>query len=100
MTLAEPSTRSAGRPTVPWAWYSDPAILALEIERIFRRSWQYAGHLGELPEPGSYFASATGPVPIVITLDNDGVLRGFVNVCRHRGAILTDGAATRGTLQC
>ena len=35
-------------------------------------SWQYAGHLGELQGPGSYFASATGPVPVVITLDGDG----------------------------
>ena len=59
-------------PTIPWSWYSDPAILAIELERIFRCSWQYAGHLGELQGPGSYFASATGPVPIVITLDADG----------------------------
>jgi choline monooxygenase len=92
--------RSAGRRTIPWAWYSDPAILALEHERIFRRSWQYAGHLGELDGPGSYFASATGPVPIVVTLDREGTLRGFVNVCRHRGAVLACGAERRGTLQC
>jgi choline monooxygenase len=85
---------------VPWSWYSDPAILALEMERIFRRSWQYAGHLGELQGPGSYFASETGPVPIVITLDTDGELRGFVNVCRHRGAIVATDARKRGTIQC
>ena len=70
------------------------------MERIFRCSWQYAGHLGELQGPGSYFASATGPVPIVITLDGDGALRGFVNVCRHRGAIVATDARKRGTLQC
>jgi choline monooxygenase len=98
MTLSE--TQVGGRPTVPWSWYSDPAILDLELERIFRRSWQYAGHLGELQGPGSYFPSATGPVPVVITLDGDGTLRGFVNVCRHRGAIVATDAAKRGTLQC
>jgi phenylpropionate dioxygenase-like ring-hydroxylating dioxygenase large terminal subunit len=92
--------QSAGRRTIPWAWYADPAILALERERIFRRSWQYAGHLGELDGPGSYFPSATGPVPIVVTLDRDGTLRGFVNVCRHRGALVACGAERRGTLQC
>ena len=85
---------------MPWSWYSDPAILAAEMERIFRRSWQYAGHLGELQGPGSYFASATGPVPIVITLDGDNDLRGFVNVCRHRGAIVATDARKRGTIQC
>ncbi len=91
---------SLGRPTVPWSWYSDPAILKLELERIFRCSWQYAGHLGELQGPGSYFASETGPVPIVITLDADRELRGFVNVCRHRGSIVATDAHKRGTLQC
>ncbi len=91
---------SLGRPTVPWSWYSDPAILSLEMERIFRRSWQYAGHLGELQGPGSYFASETGPVPIVITLDPDGELRAFVNVCRHRGAIVATDAHRRRTIQC
>src|SRR5262249_18707067 len=88
------------RPTVPWSWYSDPAILALELERIFRCSWQYAGHLGELQGPGSYFASGTGPIPIVITLDEDQALRGFVNVCRPRGAIVATDARKRGTIQC
>jgi len=94
------STQVGGRPTIPWSWYSDPSILALEIERIFRCSWQYAGHLGELQGPSSYFASETGPVPIVITLDADGKLRALVNVCRHRGALVAVGAGKRGTLQC
>jgi choline monooxygenase len=93
-------TETSGRPTTPWTWYSDPAILDLELERIFRCSWQYAGHLGELQGPGSLFPSATGPIPIVITLDDEGVLRGFINVCRHRGAIVATEAAKRGTVQC
>ncbi len=100
MTLTQPPTDSAGRDTLPWSWYSDPAILARELDAIFRRSWQYAGHLGELHGPGSYFASATGPVPIVITLDDEETLRGFVNVCRHRGALVATDARRRGTLQC
>ncbi len=98
--MSIPETITPGRATLPWSWYSDPAILQRELQRIFRCSWQYAGHLGELPEPDGYFASATGPVPIVITRDSDGVLRGFVNVCRHRGAVVAAGSAQRGTLQC
>lgn len=93
-------TATAGRDTNPWSWYIDPAIAALEHERIFRREWQYAGHLGDLQGPGSYVVSPTGPVPILLTLDGDGVLRGFINVCRHRGAIMATGAARRGTVQC
>ncbi len=100
MTISDPETRTAGRPTVPWSWYSDPAILTAEMERIFRCSWQYVGHLDELQGPGSYFASETGPLPIVVTLDGEGTLRAFVNICRHRGAIVATGAVKRGTLQC
>jgi choline monooxygenase len=100
MSATESATQTEGRPTIPWSWYSDPAILAAEMNHIFHRSWLYAGHLAELKGPGSYFASATGPVPIVITLDADNVLRGFVNVCRHRGAIVATDAGRRGTIQC
>jgi choline monooxygenase len=39
-------------------------------------------------------------VPLVITLDDEGELRAFVNVCRHRGAIVATDAQRRGTLQC
>jgi phenylpropionate dioxygenase-like ring-hydroxylating dioxygenase large terminal subunit len=78
----------------------DPDVLRREQERIFRRAWQYAGHLGEVAEPGSYAPARAGDVPILLTRDRDGVLRGFVNVCRHRGAQLVDGAARRETVQC
>ena len=47
--------------TLPYSWYSDPEILRREQERIFRPAWQYVGHLGELPEPGTYFATQRRP---------------------------------------
>ena len=34
---------TTGVRTIPFDWYSDPAVLRLERERIFRRTWQYAG---------------------------------------------------------
>jgi nitrite reductase/ring-hydroxylating ferredoxin subunit len=100
MAAARAQPSAAGRDTLPWSWYSDPGILAIEKQRIFRRSWQYAGHLGELDGPGSYFPSQTGPVPIVVTLDAHGALRAFINICRHRGALVATEPACRGTLQC
>jgi len=85
--------------TLPYAWYTDPEILERERERIFRPAWQYAGHTGQLAEPG-YFATEVAGTPVVVTRDRDGVLRGFVNVCRHRGFALAEGEAGRETLQC
>jgi phenylpropionate dioxygenase-like ring-hydroxylating dioxygenase large terminal subunit len=86
--------------TLPWSWYSDPEVLRREGERIFARAWQYVGHLGQLAGDGSYFASVTGQIPVVVTRARDGQLRGFLNVCRHRGHVVASGASTRETLQC
>jgi choline monooxygenase len=85
--------------TLPYGWYTDPEILRREQERIFRSTWQYVGHTGQLAQPG-YFAAEAGRTPIVVTRDRDGVLRGFVNVCRHRGHVVAEGEGTRETLQC
>ncbi|HEY6836688.1 MAG TPA: aromatic ring-hydroxylating dioxygenase subunit alpha [Gaiellaceae bacterium] len=86
--------------TLPASWYSEPAVLELERERIFAFSWQYAGPAELVAEPGSFLASEAGHVPVVITRAADGDLHGFVNVCRHRGHVVAQGAGCRATLQC
>jgi len=86
--------------TLPWSWYTDPAVLDLERERIFQRSWQYVGHLGDVPEPGSFSASFVGDVPVVVVRDKEDALRAFLNVCRHRGSLVCEGTGRRETLQC
>jgi choline monooxygenase len=85
--------------TLPWRWYHDPETLRREEERIFRRTWQYVGHTGQA-EPGGYFAATAGTVPVVVTRAHDGMLRAFLNVCRHRGSVVAEGAGRRETLQC
>jgi phenylpropionate dioxygenase-like ring-hydroxylating dioxygenase large terminal subunit len=86
--------------TLPWSWYTDPAVLQLERERIFRRSWQYVGHAGDVPEPGSFAAAWIGDVPVVLVRDKEDELRAFLNVCRHRGSLVCEGSGRRETLQC
>ena len=86
--------------TLPAAWYSDPDVLAQERLRIFASAWQYAGPSAQVAEPASFFASVAGHVPVAIVRGRDGELRGFVNVCRHRGHIVVEGAGCRETLQC
>ncbi|HEY2741360.1 MAG TPA: aromatic ring-hydroxylating dioxygenase subunit alpha [Gaiellaceae bacterium] len=85
--------------TLPFSWYTDPEILRQEEERILRPAWQYVGHTGQLARPG-YFATRVGRTPVVVTRDRDGVLRSFVNVCRHRGHVVVSGDGSRETLQC
>jgi phenylpropionate dioxygenase-like ring-hydroxylating dioxygenase large terminal subunit len=90
----------AGGATLPAEWYYDPAILRLEQERIFRRSWHYAGRADEVAKPGSWFSCFAGTIPVVVTRDQEDTLNAFVNVCRHRGHVIATGAGQRQTLQC
>jgi peroxiredoxin/nitrite reductase/ring-hydroxylating ferredoxin subunit len=93
-------TTVADNRTLLWSWYSDPAVLELEQSQIFARSWQYAGHTGQLAEPGSFLATHAGRLPIVVVRNREGDLAGFVNVCRHRGSVLCVGEGRRETIQC
>ena len=86
--------------TNAWAWYYDQEVWAREQERIFACSWQYVGHTGTLARAGDFFTARCGRVPIVVTRVDDGELRAFVNVCRHRGSTVVEGAGNRKTLQC
>ena len=36
------------------AFYTDPGIYELELERIVYRNWILAGHVSELPSPGDF----------------------------------------------
>jgi carnitine monooxygenase subunit len=39
-------------------------------------------------------------VPVAVVRGSDGLLRGLVNVCRHRGHLVVEGTGCRETLQC
>jgi phenylpropionate dioxygenase-like ring-hydroxylating dioxygenase large terminal subunit len=86
--------------TLPASWYTDPDVLRLEEQRLFARSWQYAGRAAAVEEPGCFLAVRAGNVPLVVARGKDGVLRAFVNVCRHRGHIVVQESGCRETLQC
>ncbi len=86
--------------TLPATWYSDAAHFEVEQDRVFARSWQYVAHTGELASPGDYVTARIGRVPIVLTRDAAGRIRGLVNVCRHRGHEVAEGSGNRRTLQC
>jgi len=93
-------TTDAGARTLPYDWYVEPAVLRLEQELIFGRCWQYAARLDQVAEPGQLTTAWAGSLPVVLARARDGELRGFVNVCRHRGHLLCDGDDRRETIQC
>lgn len=86
--------------TLPYAWYVDPEVARLEQERLFGRFWQYAARTDQVAEPGQLATAVAGTLPVLLARGRDGALRGFVNVCRHRGSILCEHDERRETIQC
>jgi len=89
-------------PTLDGVYYTDPGILAAEFERIFEREWYYAGRADEVAAPGRFIRRRVGRETIVLVRGRDQVIRGFLNVCRHRGAqlCLTDRGEAGKTIRC
>ena len=74
VTLA--AVEAAASPqTLPWSWYVDPAVLATEQERVFRRHWQYVARRDQLDEPGRYVAARAGDVPVLLVRGREGAAR-------------------------
>lgn len=81
------------RPTlVPAERYYSPAFAQLEIERMWPKVWQLACTVDHVAEPGDFFEYRCGPYSVLIVCGDDGVLRAFQNVCRHRGNSLCSGS--------
>ena len=92
-----PITEASGLPN-PAYWSED--WLKLEQERIFRRSWVFAGAGAEIAEPGAMKPVEIGGAPLVILRDGEGKVRSFHNFCRHRGTQLVTEPCRKSTLTC
>ncbi len=68
--------------------YTDPQVFDAEMERIFERTWVYAGHESELPAAGDYKTILAGTQPVILTRHEDGRVHALYNRCRHRGAVV------------
>lgn len=92
--LAEPATDrfesliASCRPgySLPQAFYTDDDIYRRDLEKIFYRHWLMAGHVAQLPEPGSYFLYEIDGESLIITRDRENEIHALWNVCRHRGS--------------
>lgn len=97
----DPNVPLAECRTIPAAWYFDPRILELEQRTAFAQSWQLVGRTDQVREPGQFVTGEIAGEPIVVVRGNDGVLRGFFNVCRHHAAaVVTEPAGCLKRLTC
>ncbi len=83
------------------AFYTDPAVYRADLDLIFYRHWIFIGQEPDVPQPGDVMALHVGEAPVLILRDDDGAVRAFHNVCRHRGAqLVADGRGQVGNLVC
>ena len=86
---------------LPAVAYTSTDVLAWEVEHLFEGSWVCVGRSG-VGEPGAQRAVVVGTASAVLVRGDDGTLRAFSNVCRHRGheLVAIGAAAERNVIRC
>jgi salicylate 5-hydroxylase large subunit len=79
----------SGNDRVPYWIYTDQAIYARELERIFKgATWNYVGLECEIPKPGDFKRTFIGDQSVLIVRDQDAGVNALLNRCAHRGVQL------------
>jgi Rieske 2Fe-2S family protein len=87
--------------TLPQKYFVSPEVFEEEQEKIFARQWVLVGHQSEVARAGDFFLGDVAGESVIISRDRDGVVRGFYNVCRHRGTRLCEeGRGHAAAIQC
>lgn len=71
-------------------FYSDEEVFRLDLERVWRTSWLFAGHSCEISKTGDYFTVEVECDSVVVMRDRNGQARAVHNVCRHRGSLICE----------
>ena len=101
-TNSRPEVVASDALTLPQSYYTDPAWFQKEMEAIHFDMWLCAGRAGQIPKPGDYFLCKIANANVIIVRDDQGEVRAFHNVCRHRGTLLCkeETGTFAGRIQC
>jgi phenylpropionate dioxygenase-like ring-hydroxylating dioxygenase large terminal subunit len=83
--------------TMPAFTYTSPEFYQREVERIWRKTWNF---IGSARNNGDYFTLNFAGVPTIVLRDHDGKMRAFANTCRHRGSELLEGKGNCKLIVC
>jgi nitrite reductase/ring-hydroxylating ferredoxin subunit len=79
---------------VPASRYTSRDFAELEEERLWPHVWQIACTVDHVPEPGDFYEYRCGRLSVIVVRGDDGSLRAFQNVCRHRGNSICQGSGS------
>src|SRR5882724_3636275 len=93
--------RSAGAKSLPQKYFVSPEMFAEEQKKIFSKQWLLVGHQSQIPDAGDYVVQQVIGESLIVIRDKSGEIRGFFNVCRHRGTRLKEDACGHASaIQC
>jgi glycine betaine catabolism A len=94
-------TFAAGAKTLAQQYFISPDVFMQEQEQIFSAQWVLVGHESQIPKTGDYIIQEVAGESLIVLRDKDAVVRGFYNVCRHRGTRLCEDASGQvRAIQC
>jgi phenylpropionate dioxygenase-like ring-hydroxylating dioxygenase large terminal subunit len=80
--------------------YITQPLFDLELEKIFKHEWCCVGRTDEVPNPGDYFTTTVGVVPIIIIRRDAGEIGAMLNVCAHRLSQVASGKGHAARFAC
>ena len=101
MTMTE-VTQGTGCATLPGAAYHSDETWAVDREKVFFKHWVYAGRAERLAKPGAWMRVEVAGESVLLVRGKDDRIRGFYNVCRHRGSQICEAESgqVRSHLRC
>src|SRR3954466_14632144 len=88
--MAAPTEPGEIRTTLPGTAYHSDETWALDKEQVFYRNWIYVGRAERVAKPGAWLRFEIADESVLVVRGKDDQLRGFYNVCRHRGSRICD----------
>lgn len=86
--------------TLAARYYTEPDILKRELSDLLYNSWQFVCHESQLPSTGDFFAFTLHGREFFLVRTSDGDLKGYHNVCPHRGHRLVEGRGNKSQITC
>ena len=93
---------SMGAKTLPGPFFLSRDVYAQETRRIFQRHWICVGRSSEIPQSGNYLTQELDGERFILVRDDQNRVRCFYDVCRHRGARISEGSCGhyKKNIQC
>ena len=86
--------------TLAARYYTDQTVMEAELSDLFYNSWQFICHVSEVAEPGDFYAFTLQGQEYFLVRTSERELKGYHNVCPHRGHRLVDGTGNKSRITC